>query len=154
MNTDFLKDNWKNLGVVIGKETYPLKEKYMMCWGYDPNIKDALLFDVGGEQGAEANLLSVGAGDSFISHDPTDPTKSRVIGELVSLSQHGIAIIGAVYRHYKGNNYKILRVAKHTENEFDLVIYVNVEDPSKVWARPYHMFFEEVNGKPRFELQK
>lgn len=58
------------------------------------------------------------------------------------------------YRHYKGNEYRALFVARHTETEEDLVIYHDIRTPEKIWARPLSMFLEsvEVNGAvmPRF----
>lgn len=61
----------------------------------------------------------------------------------------------ALYQHYKGAYYLSLFRATHSETGEELVVYYNVEDKSKVWARPREMFFEdvEVNGKkvPRFK---
>lgn len=48
------------------------------------------------------------------------------------------------YRHYKGNEYDVLAEAIHSETGEKLVIYQSVDDPGKVWARPYDMFFETV----------
>jgi len=61
------------------------------------------------------------------------------------------------YKHYKGNFYKVLGVAKHSETLEDLVVYEALYDNprSKLWVRPLKMFVEEVEveGKrvPRFE---
>ncbi len=64
------------------------------------------------------------------------------------------AEIGKRYRHYKGNEYEVIYIAKHTETEEELVIYRAISDPNKIWARPRAMFEEEVEieGKmmPRF----
>ena len=38
--------------------------------------------------------------------------------------------VGATYRHYKGNEYKILLIAKHTETEEELVIYLSCNKKS------------------------
>lgn len=51
---------------------------------------------------------------------------------------------GALYRHYKGNIYRINMIAKHTETEEDLVIYHAIEKPEQIWARPVTMFNESV----------
>jgi len=62
------------------------------------------------------------------------------------------------YRHYKGKDYKVLGVAKHSETLEDLVVYEALYDneTSKLWVRPLKMFTEivEVDGKkiPRFEF--
>lgn len=52
--------------------------------------------------------------------------------------------VGKKYRHYKGNEYEVLYIAKHTETEEELVIYRALQDQEKVWARPREMFEEEV----------
>lgn len=55
------------------------------------------------------------------------------------------------YRHYKGNLYQVLAVAKHSETLEQLVVYVSLYDnpESQVWVRPAKMFLEKVeyNGK-------
>lgn len=62
--------------------------------------------------------------------------------------------IGAKYKHYKGKNYRLIGVAKHSESLEELVIYQQLYGKSKLWARPKKMFLEtvEVEGKkvPRF----
>ncbi|MES2006512.1 MAG: DUF1653 domain-containing protein [Patescibacteria group bacterium] len=52
--------------------------------------------------------------------------------------------IGGKYRHYKGNEYQIIAFAKHSETEEPLVIYQDLSDNEKIWARPRAMFEEEV----------
>ena len=58
------------------------------------------------------------------------------------------------YRHFKGGMYEVVAIAKHSETEEELVIYRNLQEPEKTWARPLGMWFETVerNGKiiPRF----
>jgi hypothetical protein len=67
---------------------------------------------------------------------------------------------GQIYKHYKGDLYKIITLAKHTENdEQDLVVYERQTDLNhdgwRIWARPTTMFFEEIEKDgykgPRFE---
>lgn len=64
------------------------------------------------------------------------------------------SIVGT-YQHYKGNVYKVLCVAKHSETLEDMVIYQDTTDDSKIWARPLSMWSElvEVNAElvPRFK---
>lgn len=61
--------------------------------------------------------------------------------------------IGKIYKHYKGNKYKILAFAKHSETLEDLIIYQSIED-NKTWARPYSMWNEKIDneGTLRFTL--
>ncbi len=53
---------------------------------------------------------------------------------------------GDLYRHFKGNMYRVIGVATHTESEEQLVIYTPVEDPmGKIYARPLEMFLSPVD---------
>mgnify|MGYP002623597647 CR=1 FL=1 len=58
------------------------------------------------------------------------------------------------YRHYKGNEYIVLGVARHSETEEELVVYRQDYGDRGLWVRPLRMFAEtvEVNGtrQPRF----
>lgn len=62
------------------------------------------------------------------------------------------------YRHYKGNKYTVLHIAKHSETLEDMVIYQDVNDPDKIWARPVSMWNDdiEIDGKTvkRFKLME
>lgn len=65
-------------------------------------------------------------------------------------------VIGKAFKHYKGNIYKIIGEAVHSETHEDLVIYQDQADVTKTWARPKEMFFENIifEGKevPRFSI--
>lgn len=54
------------------------------------------------------------------------------------------------YRHYKGGLYTVVGVARHSETEEELVVYVCRKDGS-LWVRPRKMFLETVviDGTPR-----
>ncbi len=58
------------------------------------------------------------------------------------------------YRHYKGNYYDVIGVARHSETEQALVVYRPQYGDKGLWVRPLEMFTEtvEVDGsvKPRF----
>ncbi|MBR5242479.1 MAG: DUF1653 domain-containing protein [Clostridia bacterium] len=59
------------------------------------------------------------------------------------------------YRHFKGNEYEVVAVGKHSETLEDYVIYRALYGEGGYWVRPLSMFFENVEreGKtiPRFE---
>ena len=64
-------------------------------------------------------------------------------------------IPGGTYRHYKGNLYKVLHLARHTETEETLVVYQALYGEYGIWARPLEMFLETValpdgSAVPRF----
>ena len=60
------------------------------------------------------------------------------------------------YRHYKGGEYEVIGVARHSETLEPLVLYRPLYNDSGLWVRPYEMFVEslQVDGKvsPRFSL--
>lgn len=49
-----------------------------------------------------------------------------------------------IYLHFKGNLYRVVTVAKHTENDEELVIYHPVNDPDSLWARPLSIFTDSL----------
>ena len=61
---------------------------------------------------------------------------------------------GGIYRHYKGNMYKALYVALHTETEEPLAIYQALYGDEKIWARPLEMFLDEEQKWEEKEKQK
>ena len=64
-------------------------------------------------------------------------------------------MIGKYYRHFKGNLYRVLYIAKHSETLEDIVVYQAMYGEKGVWVRPKTMFEEviERDGKTfrRFE---
>ncbi|TFC84005.1 DUF1653 domain-containing protein [Cryobacterium cheniae] len=60
------------------------------------------------------------------------------------------------YRHYKGNLYEVLGVARHSETEEQLVVYTALYGEHGLWVRPLAMFTEcvTIQGEdvPRFAL--
>ena len=60
------------------------------------------------------------------------------------------------YRHYKGNEYTVVGVARHSETDEELVVYRQEYGEQGLWVRPAEMFAEtvEVEGRsvPRFEF--
>ena len=58
------------------------------------------------------------------------------------------------YRHYKGNEYEVIGIARHSETHEELVVYRPLYGEGGMWVRPLTMFTENVtvDGKtmPRF----
>ncbi|MEY3090255.1 MAG: hypothetical protein RL113_571 [Pseudomonadota bacterium] len=52
------------------------------------------------------------------------------------------------YRHYKGGEYEVQSLARHSESEAWMVVYKALSNDT-LWVRPYDMFVEkvEVDGK-------
>ena len=70
-------------------------------------------------------------------------------------------VIGGIYKHFKGNMYKVIEIALHCEDLTEYVVYKSI-DTGKTWIRPKNEFISEVDHekypnitqKYRFELQK
>jgi hypothetical protein len=58
------------------------------------------------------------------------------------------------YRHYKGGEYEVIGVARHSETNQPLVVYRPLYNATGWWVRPHAMFFETVTidgiEQPRF----
>lgn len=59
------------------------------------------------------------------------------------------------YRHYKGPEYWVIGLARHSETEEELVVYKKLYGDFSMWVRPLSMFTETVTVEgrtcPRFE---
>ena len=49
------------------------------------------------------------------------------------------------YRHYKGGEYEVIGVARHSETNQPMVVYRPLCNTTGWWVRPHAMFFESVN---------
>ncbi len=58
------------------------------------------------------------------------------------------------YRHFKGGEYEVLGVARHSETDEKLVVYRPLYGEGGLWVRPLEMFLEQVyhegDLQPRF----
>ena len=55
------------------------------------------------------------------------------------------------YRHYKGGEYEVVGVARHSETLEALVVYRPLYNASGLWVRPHAMFFEQVDIDGRLQ---
>lgn len=53
--------------------------------------------------------------------------------------------IGATYKHFKGNLYRVENIAKHSETGEDYVVYRQMYGEESLWIRPLGMFLEKVD---------
>ena len=64
-------------------------------------------------------------------------------------------IIPGRYRHFKGGEYRVLFLARHSETEEEMVVYQALYGEQGIWVRPASMWSEPVerDGKivPRFQ---
>lgn len=61
-----------------------------------------------------------------------------------------------IYRHFKGNMYRVVAMARHSETMEEMVVYQALYGEMGLWVRPRSMFLETVerDGKVfhRFEF--
>ena len=69
--------------------------------------------------------------------------------------------INGIYRHFKGDYYLVVDVAKHSETGEEMVIYRKLYDDCALWVRPKELFLSKVDREKypdahqeyRFQLQ-
>ncbi len=55
--------------------------------------------------------------------------------------------IGGRYRHFKGREYLVLHVAKHSETLEELVVYQALYGEMGIWVRPLQMFLDRKEAE-------
>jgi hypothetical protein len=88
---------------------------------------------------------------SILNHFHQDPFMKRPKKTSAAAS-----LPGGVYRHYKGQYYLVLGVAKHSETEEDLVVYVRLyaREGCPLWVRPLANFSGKVIGPKGRHVQR
>ena len=63
-----------------------------------------------------------------------------------------------IYRHFKGNEYLVIDVAKHSETEEPMEVYRALYGDCGLWVRPLSMWNEQIDRDgfmgPRFKFIK
>lgn len=74
------------------------------------------------------------------SHVPHRSFTKLILGET------HLVKVGGIYQHYKGKNYHVMDLARHSETLEWMVVYecLYENEESKVWVRPLSMFLEEI----------
>lgn len=57
-------------------------------------------------------------------------------------SDEPTVVIGGVYEHYKGQRYRIIAIARHSETLELLVVYQALYNQEAIWVRPLYMFLD------------
>jgi len=67
-----------------------------------------------------------------------------------------MSISPEIYRHFKGNEYRVLGSATHSETREELIVYQALYGEFGMWLRPASMFNETItrdnNTFKRFEF--
>ena len=69
------------------------------------------------------------------------------LSEIDSKSSDGTISSGKKYRHFKGNEYVVVCIARDTEDKDirEMVVYQDLHDANKIWVRPLAMYKEKVD---------
>lgn len=62
-------------------------------------------------------------------------------------------VIGGIYKHFKGNVYQVICIAKDSETLDELVIYKDVNS-DKIWARKKDIFLSKVDKEKYPEVMQ
>jgi hypothetical protein len=60
------------------------------------------------------------------------------------MEEDGMSVPSGRYRHFKGNDYTVIGIARHSETQEELVVYRQEYGDNGLWVRPLAMFVEAV----------
>jgi hypothetical protein len=85
-----------------------------------------------------------------------DMLLGKLIFKFKTERKINMTVVAGKYRHYKGNEYQVIGIARHSEDESELVVYRPLYGEQGLWVRPLAMFSETVMiddiELPRFAL--
>lgn len=61
--------------------------------------------------------------------------------------------VNSIYKHFKGHIYKVIAIAKDSEDESLKVVYQNIET-KEIWLRDYDEFISLVDKKKYPEIKQ
>ncbi|NLL63922.1 MAG: DUF1653 domain-containing protein [Ruminococcaceae bacterium] len=69
-------------------------------------------------------------------------------------------LVNRIYKHFKGDHYLVLALARHSETDEKYVVYRELYAPYEVWVRPASLFLDVLDKEKypnilqerRFEL--
>lgn len=97
-----------------------------------------------------SSMILVSRDEFCTADDSTAAVSPEQPEEAVQEDESAAELVeGARYRHFKGGEYELLAVARHSESNEELVIYRSVSD-GQVWARPKSMFTGMAGDVRRF----
>lgn len=67
------------------------------------------------------------------------------MNDLLPYSKEATELQLGIYEHYKGNRYRVLAVARHSESLEELVVYQALQGAQDVWVRPLFLFLETIS---------
>ena len=125
------------------------KTRYLIPYGnytieldiFEPPFDPLVLAEVEFESTEEANAFTP---PQWFGEDVThenEYTNAAISAKRLSLPD----IKPGRYRHFKGGEYEVLYVARHSETEEPMVVYRALYGEGGVWVRPKEMFFSPVD---------
>ena len=136
------------------------KNRYLIPYGahtieldvFDAPFAPLVVAEV--EFSSEEEAAAFAAPDWFGEDVTCDPTYTNAA--LSRRPQSAPEIKPGRYRHFKGNEYRVLSVARHSETQEPMVVYQALYGEMGIWVRPASMWNEEItrDGKTfrRFTL--